>query len=80
MPRKHQGDTVSRLDTVMAGFTTQREEAVEVLAVVRVRRECNQHRCTDGPQCEHPNHRRDVDYLRECLSMLGLLGKSFPTS
>lgn len=76
MPRPHQGDTVSRLDTVLAGFTTQREESVEQLAIARVRRECNQHQCTDGTQCVHPNHRRDVDYLRECLGALGLLKKA----
>lgn len=25
-------------------------------------------------KCEHPNHRRDVDYLKHCLDALGLSG------
>lgn len=43
------------------------------MAATTVRRKCNQHRCA-GVSCAHPNHRRDVDYLRHCLELLGLPG------
>lgn len=43
------------------------------LAAQMVRRKCNQHQC-EGAACAHPNHRRDVDFLRHCLEVLGLPG------
>ena len=46
------------------------------MATVMARRMCNQHRCTapSGTPCVHPDHRRDVDYLRHVLTLLGLPG------
>lgn len=48
-------------------------DVIRHMAATRVRRMCNQHRCS-GPGCEHPNHRRDVDYLGHVLDVLGLPG------
>lgn len=44
------------------------------LAASMVRRMCNQHGCEMPLKgtCDHPNHRRDVDYLRSMLDLLGL--------
>lgn len=46
------------------------------MAATTVRRLCNQHRCTApaGTPCGHPEHRRDADYLRHVLTLLGLPG------
>ena len=35
-------------------------------------RHCNQHHCTEGLECTHPDHRRDRDYLEDRLVMLGI--------
>lgn len=48
-------------------------DVIQHLAATRVRRMCNQHRCS-GPGCQDPNHRRDVNYLRHTLDVLGLPG------
>lgn len=44
------------------------------LAALMVRRQCNQHSCLKPSTgtCDHPDHRRDVDYMRHCLEVLGL--------
>jgi hypothetical protein len=50
------------------------------MAAMMVRRMCNQHECTEPEtgSCEHPNHRRDNDYLlstdRKYPGMLEVLG------
>ena len=54
-----------RLDEAAAELTMQR------LAARVVRQRCNQHQCA-GAGCTDPHHRRDVDYLRHCLTMLDL--------
>ena len=43
------------------------------MAAATVRRMCNQHGCT-GMECTHPNHRRDISYLRAMLLTSGLPG------
>lgn len=57
------------------------EDILRRLAAMRVRRQCNQHRCTaaDPADCTDPNHRRDADLLLSTdahhpgmLDMLGL--------
>jgi len=53
---------------------TWHSELTDGLAALMVRRMCNQHGCA-GPGCDHPDHVRDVDYLRHCLAVLGLPGK-----
>lgn len=50
---------------------TMLDDVQKRLCALRVRVECNQHTCS-GPECDDPNHRRDVNYLEECLRMLGL--------
>lgn len=52
------------------------------MAAATVRRQCNQHDCDDprGDQCVHPDHRRDIDYLRHCLEMLNLPGDFSPVT
>lgn len=51
-------------------------DVVAKMAAATVRRMCNQHAC-ELPKtgaCEHPDARRDADYLRYVLSVLGLPG------
>lgn len=52
------------------------------MAAATVRRQCNQHDCDDprGGRCTHPDHRRDLDYLRHCLEMLDLPGDFTPVT
>lgn len=64
---------------VTAGDTTRDTSVVDVItrmATMTARRMCNQHDCraTHDSPCEHPDHRRDVDYLRHVLDVLGLPG------
>jgi hypothetical protein len=54
-------------------------EIVRKRAALVVRRMANQHGCTGTTldrygrsDCQHPDHRRDVDYCREMLSCLDL--------
>jgi hypothetical protein len=49
-------------------------DVVGKLAALTVRRQCNQHACTlpSTGACEHENARRDADYLRHVLDVLGL--------
>ena len=44
------------------------------MAAMQVRRLCDQHECTarETGSCDHPNHRRDMHFLLEMLSYLGL--------
>jgi hypothetical protein len=44
------------------------------MAAMHVRRLCDQHECTARKtgSCDHPNHERDMHFLREMLSHLGL--------
>ncbi len=44
------------------------------LAALTVRRQCNQHSCMlpSTGACEHEDARRDADYLRHILDVLGL--------
>lgn len=51
-------------------------DVITKMATTMARRMCNQHGCTapSGRPCRHPDHRRDVDYLRHVLSVLGLPG------
>lgn len=49
------------------------------LAALVVRTKCNQHNCIlEG--CTDEHHPRDVDYLKNCLAMLGLPGTYIPVS
>lgn len=60
---------------------TERIHAVSLrLAALVVWRQCDQHRCTSlgtDDECIHWNHRRDVDYAKNCLAQLGL-NEAFP--
>lgn len=49
-------------------------DVVAKLAALTVRRLCNQHACTlpSAGTCEHEDARRDADYLRHMLDVLGL--------
>lgn len=49
-------------------------DVVGKLAALTVRRQCNQHDCTlpTTGVCEHEDARRDADYLRHILDVLGL--------
>ena len=49
-------------------------DVVARLAALTVRRQCNQHACTlpSTGACEHEDARRDADYLRHVLDVLGL--------
>lgn len=49
------------------------------MAAMRVRHQVDQHGCSArvSGTCDDPNHRRDVDYMREMLSTLGL-DESYP--
>jgi hypothetical protein len=49
-------------------------DIVGKLAALTVRRQCNQHTCTLPATgvCEHEDARRDADYLRHILDVLGL--------
>jgi len=49
-------------------------DIVGKLAALTVRRQCNQHACTlpATGACEHEDARRDADYLRHMLDVLGL--------
>lgn len=51
-------------------------DVVAKLAATTVRRMCNQHSCTLSATgtCEHADARRDADYLRHILDVLGLPG------
>lgn len=51
-------------------------DVVAKLAAMTVRRMCNQHSCTLSSKgtCEHSDARRDADYLRHILNVLGLPG------
>ena len=51
-------------------------DVVAKLAATTVRRMCNQHSCTlsSTGTCEHEDARRDADYLRHILDVLGLPG------
>jgi hypothetical protein len=51
-------------------------DVVAKLAAATVRRQCNQHSCTlsSTGTCEHEDARRDADYLRHILDVLGLPG------
>lgn len=51
-------------------------DVVAKLAATTVRRMCNQHACelSATGACEHPDARRDADYLRHILDVLGLPG------
>lgn len=51
-----------------------RDAVAMKLAAMLVRRQCNQHGCEKPATgaCGHPEHRRDVDYMRHCLDVLGL--------
>lgn len=51
-------------------------DVVAKLAATTVRRMCNQHTCTLSSKgtCEHEDARRDADYLRHILDVLGLPG------
>jgi hypothetical protein len=84
---------VPEVDTSLTGVTHQgvrhsaaraREGDVwtltEKLAVLTIRRQCNQHQCSATPNrsCRDINHRRDVDYLLHMLQFPGLSGV-FPT-
>lgn len=48
------------------------DKQLDERAVLLIRQKCTQHPCTGDPDCSHENHRRDVDYLQECLRMVGL--------
>jgi len=50
------------------------EGIVRRMAAMRVRHQVDQHEChaRETGTCEHPNHRRDIDYMREMLGALGL--------
>lgn len=56
------------------------EDIHQRMAAMMVRRMCNQHQCTQPTTgvCEHPNHRKDNDYLhsvdKEYPGMLDMLG------
>lgn len=49
-------------------------DVVGKLAALTVRRQCNQHACTlpSTGACDHPDARRDADYARHILDVLGL--------
>ena len=49
-------------------------DVVAKLAALTVRRQCNQHACTlpSTGTCDHEDARRDADYLRHVLDVLGL--------
>jgi hypothetical protein len=49
-------------------------DIVGKLAALTVRRQCNQHACTlpTTGACEHEDARRDADYTRHILDVLGL--------
>lgn len=49
-------------------------DVVAKLAAFTVRRQCNQHACTlpSTGACGHADARRDADYLRHVLDVLGL--------
>lgn len=51
-------------------------DVVAKLAALTVRRQCNQHACSlpATGACEHADARRDADYLRHMLDVLGLPG------
>ena len=51
-------------------------DVVTKLAVLTVRRQCNQHSCElpSTGVCGHEDARRDADYLRHVLDVLGLPG------
>lgn len=51
-------------------------DVVAKLAALTVRRMCNQHACTlpATGACSHADARRDADYLRHMLDVLGLPG------
>lgn len=50
------------------------EDILHRMAAMRVRHQANQHECRARKtgSCDHPNHRRDLDYMQEMLSTLGL--------
>lgn len=48
------------------------DEATVRRAARTVWRQCNQHGCTEGPDCTHTHHRRDVHYFRVMLAMQGI--------
>lgn len=52
------------------------DDVVAKLAALTVRRQCNQHVCTLPATgvCDHEDARRDVDYMRHILDVLGLPG------
>jgi hypothetical protein len=57
---------------ILAG--DQRGDLAKRLAALAVRRAANQHGCR-GRDCRHPDHRRDVDFCRVLLEMIGLPGE-----
>lgn len=59
------------LGALSVGPLLDQTTAEQWLAARRVRKMCMQHVCTGDP-CQHRNHRRDLDYARHCLTMLGL--------
>ena len=54
--------------------TIEHDHLTRRMAAQLVRRVCNQHGCTASTagECRHPDHRRDLDFLRHCFQLLGL--------
>lgn len=61
----------SREEARTEAFTADAEAVRDAARTVWYRR-CNRHGCTEGPDCVHPNHRRDVHALRLYLEVLGV--------
>jgi hypothetical protein len=71
----HDGESVAIPIGVGAWTPDGSSEAEKTLARLTVRRYANQHGCCQASTttaCIHPDHRRDVDYARWLLTMLGL--------